>query len=65
MRSHLEDVPLSGLSSVFDVLDLLSNLDEGITEAVDLGFALRLRRFDHQRVGDRPGHGRSVESVVL
>ena len=65
VRCHLEHVVVSRLRSVFDGLDLLSDLDERVAEAVHLRFALGFGRLDHEGVGDGPGHGRRVEAVVL
>ncbi len=65
VRRHLQHVAGARLAAALDSANLAADGDERVGEAVELGLALRLRRLDHQRVGDGPRHGGRVEAVVL
>jgi hypothetical protein len=54
----------SGQSPATDSVDLGSDRDHRVAEAVEFAQALALGRLDHQRAGDRKAHRRGVEAVV-
>lgn len=65
MWGHLQHVHLSVNLAVFDILDFFPNRYERIDESIQFRFALRFCRLNHQSIGDRPTHSRSMEAIVL
>lgn len=65
MRGVAENVSLTRLLAILNFANLRTDANEGVSEAVKLLFALTLCGFNHERVGNRPAHGGSVEAVVL
>nr|GEZ22423.1 hypothetical protein [Tanacetum cinerariifolium] len=51
-------------STAFHRADFFANLDHRVTEAIQFLFGFALGRLDHQRAGNREGHGRRVEAEV-
>ena len=52
--AHLERVDAGVHPSLLDVCDLLSDANQGITEAVHLGLVLGLCGLDHECASHRP-----------
>ena len=50
--------------SLLDRPDLLTDLDHGIAEAVELAFRFAFGRLDHQRARHRKRHGRGVKAEI-
>ena len=65
VRSHLEDVALTRHLTILHSGNFLTDRDESLAEAVQLGLAFGFGGLNHECVGDGPGHSRSVETVVL
>lgn len=58
----LERVVVLGELALFDLSDLLSDLDQRCDEAIELILGLTLRRLYHQRAGDRERQRGCVET---
>src|SRR3546814_19852623 len=64
VRGVLQHVVVAVALAAFDLRDLFAYGDHGVDETVELGQALGLGGFDHQRAGHREAHGGRIETVV-
>jgi hypothetical protein len=60
-----QNVVCAGLFPLFDGADFSTYSDEGVAETVQFAERFGFSGFDHQGVGDGPGHCGGVESNTL
>lgn len=65
MRRVLEHVHIAGLLALLDSGDFSTDRDQSVAESVEFGLVFGFCGLDHERVGDGPGHGRGMETVIL
>ena len=64
VRSVLEGVVVLVDLATSNVINLTTNLDEGINHSVEHLLILGLGRLNHETLMDREGHGRSMETII-